>query len=101
MSAVIQPNQCNCRNCRYVERQRSNILRAVRPAGKGISDDMVAIWNDALENYPCEFNPPVKTYQITDLQFEVDEEKTTADTICFKVTAVVIEPAKIKLEITF
>jgi hypothetical protein len=77
------------------------MLRAVRPAGKGISDDMVAIWNDALENYPCEFNPLVKTLQITDLQFEVDEEKTTADTICFKVTAVVIEPAKIKLEITF
>lgn len=55
MSAVLQLNRCNCRNCRYVEKQRSNILRAVRPAGKGISDDMVAIWNDALENYPCEF----------------------------------------------
>lgn len=56
MSAVLQLNRCNCRNCRYVEKQKSNILRAVRPAGKRISDDMVAIWNDALENYPCEFN---------------------------------------------
>ncbi len=42
-----------CRNCQYIARQRHRMLAAQRPWGKGITQDMVDLWNDAMTNFPC------------------------------------------------
>ena len=44
---------CGCKNCRHVNKQKMIMLKSVRPAGKGISQDMVDLYNFALNNFPC------------------------------------------------
>jgi len=45
---------CGCKACRLVVLTRKNLLRAQRPAGKGISDDMVSVWNQVLAEHRCQ-----------------------------------------------
>lgn len=46
--------RCNrCQNCLHVHRQARRVLSSTRPAGKGVTDDMVQLWNDTLIEFPC------------------------------------------------
>lgn len=44
---------CNCKNCSHIERQKRRVIAATRPFGKGVTDVLVEMWNDALERFPC------------------------------------------------
>ncbi len=44
---------CKCKNCIHVQKQKQTALSATRPAGKGINDDIVFMWNETLRLFPC------------------------------------------------
>jgi len=50
---VEKAKQCDCVRCRRLVRTRHLILGAQRPAGQGITDGMVSMWNEILAT-PCE-----------------------------------------------
>lgn len=50
---IKKAKQCTCTRCRMLIKTRQHILSAQRPAGKGITDDMVSMWNQILGS-PCE-----------------------------------------------
>lgn len=43
-----------CNACRLVESTKSLVLVMARPAGPGIQDSDVRMWNKILEDNPCE-----------------------------------------------
>jgi hypothetical protein len=53
-SPVIEKaKRCTCTRCRMLIRTRHHIFGAFRPAGKGVTDDMTAMWNQIVSS-PCE-----------------------------------------------
>lgn len=46
-------NTCDCKNCQVVERTKRGVLACSRPAGPGIDDDIVEVWNSTLKDFPC------------------------------------------------
>lgn len=45
---------CKCKQCLHVAKMQRTILSATRPPGKGITDDMVSMWNETLRNHRCD-----------------------------------------------
>jgi hypothetical protein len=52
-SVIEKAKQCTCTRCRMLIRTRHHILGASRPVGKGVTDDMIVMWNRIVSS-PCE-----------------------------------------------
>jgi hypothetical protein len=45
--------KCDCKQCAHLEKMKRLVLGACRPAGKGIDDHIVFMWNETVKNYKC------------------------------------------------
>jgi hypothetical protein len=43
-----------CNNCKKLDKVKGSILRRVNPPFSHANQDVVDLWNDMVESYPCE-----------------------------------------------
>lgn len=43
-----------CPNCQKILKLRKQLLGMSKPLGKGLSDDELQVWNQSLQDFPCQ-----------------------------------------------
>jgi hypothetical protein len=51
---VVKETRCGeCDNCRKLDSIKDSVLRCVNPPFSSADDDVISVWNSAVENLPC------------------------------------------------